>query len=168
MAKKTASAKLGELHESLVKEMKALIPKLDSEGLAFLVKQARVLIYNMQVDQLNKAAQAAHTASNRSKAVKALKTQAQKKDKIEIKATDSGSGFYLYYNNGNTVFSKSEMTSLVKIAHADADESEICERLFRWIERERKDVFLLVPIYDKYDEKLKILADLIRKKFKLK
>jgi hypothetical protein len=40
---------------ALAKELRLLIPKLDVEGLSFLVEQAKVHLYNMQVDKINRA-----------------------------------------------------------------------------------------------------------------
>ena len=40
--------------ESLAKELRSLIPKLDEEGLTFLIEQAHIHLYNLQVDSLNK------------------------------------------------------------------------------------------------------------------
>ena len=40
--------------DTLAKELRSLIPKLDTEGLRFLIEQANVHLYNMQVDVLNR------------------------------------------------------------------------------------------------------------------
>ena len=154
--------------ESFAKELRLLIPKLDSQGLAFLVEQARIHIYNMQVDELNKAAIAADSAGKRSRAVscKAGNPKAQG-NSFRIDVTESGSSYYLQYRNDNVMFSRDEMIRLVKIAKADGTDLEIRERLYNWFDRERKDIFALVPIANKFDDKLKTLAALIKKNFKL-
>jgi len=157
--------------ELLAKELKGLIPKLDSEGLAFLVEQARVHLYNMQVDELNRAAIAAEasatTAAARTRSVAGKsKTQARPKSGREgysIVASESGSSFYLYCPNDEIMFSRGEMGQLVKIANGKGTDLEIRERLFTWFERERRDVFFAISIANKFDDKLKILAGLIKK-----
>jgi hypothetical protein len=78
MAKKTVDTE----RESLVKELKSLIPRLDSEGLAFLVEQAKIHLYNMQVDELNKTA--AQT-SEKSRAKGTAKPKAVKSESREVK-----------------------------------------------------------------------------------
>jgi hypothetical protein len=171
MVKETTGAKKDaqdKEREALAKELRSVIPKLDSEGLAFLVKQARVHLYNMKVDELNKAAQDAYSASVRQKAVKARKQKPRKGGKFEFKPTDSGSGYYLFYQNSNTVFTKAEMTAMAKIAWCAESDLEIRDRLFRWLYNERRDIFKLVPIKDKFDDKLKTLVALIKKSFKLR
>jgi len=174
MAKKTSPVKktADTERESLAGELRDLIPKLDSEGLAFLVKQARVHIYNMQVDELNKAAVAANAAAARSHSI-AGKSRASEKTKsaqenMNITGTESGSSYYLQYRNKNSMFSRSEMVQLVKIANGKGTDLEIRERLYNWFERERKDVFATVPMADKFDDRLKTLAALIKKSFKLR
>jgi hypothetical protein len=171
MAKETKGGKKGaqdKVREALAKELRSIIPKLDSEGLAFLVKQARVHLYNMKVDELNKAAQDAYSASVRQKAVKAQKQKPHKGGRFEFKPTDSGSGYYLYYENSNSVFTKDEMTAMAKIAYCGESDLEIRDRLYRWLYNERRDIFKLVPIQNKFDDKLKVLVTLIKKNFKLR
>ena len=150
---------------ALSKELRSLIPKLDSEGLAFLVEQARIHLYNMQVDELNKAAVAANAASSRKGTV--AKAGSSKADSFRIDRTESGSSYYLYYRSGNVMLSRDEMVDLVKIVNLKISELEVRELLYTWFVRERKDIFALIPMKDQFDEKLKILALYIKKSFKL-
>ena len=150
----------------LAKELRSLIPKLDSEGLAFLVEQARIHLYNMQVQELHKAAAAANAASLHKGTI--VKARQPKADSFRIEGTESGSSYYLYYRNGNVMLSRNEMIQLVKIVNANRTELEIRELLHNWLIRERKDIFALIPIADKFDEKLKILAKFIKKSFQLR
>ena len=171
--KKSASAKSGNKEDaqrdSLAKELKGLIPKLDSEGLAFLVEQARVHLYNMQVEELNNAAIAADSAREKSRAMMS-KTAKPKStgSNFRIDGTESGSSYYLHYGNDNVMFSRDEMIRLVKIVNGEGTSLEIRERLYNWFDRERRDIFALVNMQDKFDERLKILVTYIKKNFKLK
>jgi hypothetical protein len=159
--------------DSLAKELRSLIPKLDSEGLAFLVKQGRVHLYNMQVDKLNKAAVSVNVAAARSHSI-AAKSRAQGKakvaagEKMRIQGSESGSSYFLFFRNANIMFSRGEMISLVKIASGKGTDMEIRERLYNWFERERRDIFAFVPIAGKFDEQLKTLAAVIKKSLKLR
>ena len=159
--------------ESLAKELKSLIPQLDSEGLAFLVEQARVHLYNMQVEELNKAAEAADAASARSaslagKAAPGRKSSKTADNNFRIDGSESGSSYYLHYRNNEVMFARDEMTHLVKIVNGEGTDLEIRERLYNWFDRERKDVFAVVPVKDKFDEHLKELAKFLKKSFKLR
>ena len=166
---KTHSSK----QESLARELRGLIPKLDSEGLAFLVEQARVHLYNMQVTELNKAAHSANAAALRKAAISKKTGQAKAPGSskstdgaLRIEGTESGSSYYLYYRNSNVMFSRGEMTHLVKMVNAAGTDLEIRERLYNWFERERRDIFALVPMANKSDERLKALVKVIKKSFK--
>ena len=178
---KTEKKKTGKADtetEFLAKELRGLIPKLDSEGLAFLVEQARVHIYNMQVDELNRAAIAANEAAAKTasaKAARAKNTAAGAKSAgkpqggrkgYSIAGTESGSSYYLLCPSDELMFSRGEMAHLVKIVNAKGTDLEIRERLYNWFERERRDAFAVIPIADKFDERLKMVTKLIKQTFK--
>jgi hypothetical protein len=158
--KKTGKAAQPEdSRESLARELRSLIPRLDAEGLEFLIKQAHVHLYNMQVDELNKT-------MARSKP----KTPAKPKkapDEIRLEGSGSGSSFYIVYNEQWVMFSREEIIQLVKITTAPGSAPEIAERLFRWFERERRDIFETIPMADYFDGRLKKIAQLIKKNFKI-
>ena len=170
MGVRAMAAKTDEVQQELLaKELRGLIPKLDTEGLAFLVEQARVHLYNMQVEELNKAADAANAAAEMTKTFSG-KQQAKrnaKGDNLKIDGTESGSSYYLHYRNDSVMFSRGEMVRLVKIAHGNGQDMEIRERLYNWFDRERRDVFAVLPLAGKYDDLLKALAALLKNNFKL-
>jgi hypothetical protein len=162
--------------EALAKELKSLIPRLDSEGLQFLIEQAQVHLYNMQADELNQTME----RSARAKAAKAAKgakaggktktagAGAKAPEALRIEGSPSGSSFYIVYNGKYVMFSRDEMIHMVSIVSAPVSELEVRENLFAWIERERRDVFESIPIADKFDERLKKTAALLKKNFKVK
>ena len=168
-AKKAAAADTER--DLLAKELKGLIPKLDSEGLTFLVEQAKIHIYNMKVDELNRAAIAANEAAAKTKSVsgKAKATAKPKSDReggrkgYSITGSESGSSFYLVCPNDEIMFSKTEISQLVKIANGKGTDLEIRERLFTWFERERRDAFSSIPISNKFDDRLKTIAALLKR-----
>jgi len=175
MAKKSTAKntkKKSTNEETLAKELRSLIPKLDVEGLTYLIEQASIHIYNMKVDEHNRAVLAASETPSKGKSSKAGKTSANKQKSLTgnftIKGTESGSSYYLYYQNKNVMFSQSEMTHLVKIVNAPGTEPEICERLFNWFNRERKDIFSFINMKNKFDDRLKEISAVIKKSFKLR
>ena len=178
MAKNTAKVKKGKsgegkdpARESLAAELRSFIPRLDTEGLAFLVEQAKVHLYNMQVDELNKEAEAealrAEQAGKKAGKSGARSSSVSKGAQFRIDGAESGSSYYLHYRNDDVMFSRDEMVRLVKIVSAKGSDLEIRERLFNWFERERRDVFSVVPIADKFDSHLKELAAFLKKNFKI-
>ncbi|MDR2019545.1 MAG: hypothetical protein LBQ14_02145 [Treponema sp.] len=145
--------------EALAGELRSLIPRLDAEGLSFLIEQTRVHLYNMQVKELDKTL--AGTESG--KAAKPVK----RGDSFRLEGSGSGSSYYIVYNNDWIMFSRDEMTQLVRIISAPGTDLEIRERFYRWLERERRDVLVSIPMADKFDEKLKALTALIKRTFKI-
>ena len=156
--------------ESLAKELRSLIPKLDEEGLAFLVEQAQVHLYNLQVDALNNTLiksqerKAARSSEKASKTGKAGQSTAGSGGFSEIKVSDSGSSYYIVYKTEWIMFTKDEMIKLIKIATGEGSDLEIKERLFNWFARERTDLLRSAGIANKFDNKLLSLAKLLKKK----
>jgi hypothetical protein len=161
--KKSPGKKTNQEQESLAKELRALIPKLDTEGLDFLVKQAKIHLYNMKVDELNETARSIN--SGESKSV----SKTKKPSKTEVLTIDAtGAGYYMRYNNDGVIFSKNEMTRVVKIVNAPGAEAEIASRLYNWFRQERIDIFNTIPISNKSDNLLISIVRFIKKNFKLK
>jgi hypothetical protein len=172
---KKAPVKKNTEQEKLAKELKTLIPKLDEEGLAFLIEQAQVHLYNMQVDELNKTIEknaerkaARKPAQGKSGAGKAAAGGAVSGGFSEIKASESGGSYYIVYKTEWIMFSKEEIMALVKIAGGTGTDLEIKERLFNWLARERSDLLRSAGIAAKFDRKLSSLAGLLKKTFKIR
>ena len=169
-AKSGSRNKTNQEWESLAKELRSLIPKLDEEGLAFLVEQAQVHLYNMQVDALNKTlvksqerAAAKSAGKGKGTPAKAGQSTSSTDGFSGIKVSESGASYYIVYKTEWIMFSKDEMLKLVKIANGEGTDLEIKERLFNWFARERSDLLRSAGIADKFDNKLKSLAGLLKK-----
>jgi len=171
-AVKAAIKKSSEL-EALAKELKTLIPKLDEEGLAFLVKQAHVHLYNMQVDALNQTiVKDARRMDAQRKSTSATKTKTTVKAGnsgfSDIRISETGSGYHILCNNQWISFTTGEITAMVKIVLGEGSDLEVRGRLYNWLSRERGDLLVTASIADKFDDGLKPLISLIKKNFKLK
>jgi hypothetical protein len=148
----------------LAKELGALIPRLDEEGLLFLIEQAQVHLYNMQVDELNQTLlRNAEQSSRPAAAGKAKKT-----GDMGIQISADKHSYYIVYQGKWVMFTGEEILQLAKIASAPVDEYEKTSALYRWFERERRDVFGTIPIEGKTDPLLVQIAGLIKKNFKVK
>jgi len=166
-ARSKPTGKKSAVTETLTKELKGLIPKLDEEGLAFLVKQAHVHLYNMQVDALNQTIieDAKRRNAKPGKTAKSIKADNGFSD---IKLSETGSGYHMRYNNQWIAFTSGEITAMVKIVYGEGSDLEIRERLYNWLSRERNDLLNTAEISDKFDDKLTALISLLKKNFKLK
>jgi len=162
------SAKKSAVKETLIKELKSLFPKLDEEGLAFLVKQAHIHLYNMQVDALNQ------TIINDTQRQKTDSTKTIKKIKVtndifsDIKISETGAGYHIHCNNQWISFTTGEITKMVKIVLGEGTDLEIRERLYNWLFKERADLLSSAGIANKFDDRIKPLIALLKKNFKLK
>jgi hypothetical protein len=156
--------------EKLVEELISLLPQLDTEGLSFLIEQAQVHLYNMKVDEINRAETAAAKSASGTGKARAKSTPSSRThgEIFRIEGSESGSSYYVIYKNEWIMFSKDEMFTLVKIVNGDGTDLEIRERLFSWLERERSDMLSAAFIKTKFDDKLKILSALVKKTFKIR
>lgn len=160
------SVKKSAEEENLAKELKSLIPKLDEEGLAFLVKQAHVHLYNMQVDALNQTM--IKDEQRKSKTLSKPQKTVKNVNFFDIKISDTGSGYHILCNNTWISFTGKEITAMVKIVKGEGSNLEIRERLYNWLFRERSDLLITASIANKFDDKLTSLINLLNENFKLK
>ncbi|MDR1178524.1 MAG: hypothetical protein LBK64_06830 [Spirochaetaceae bacterium] len=151
---------------ALAKELAALIPRLDEEGLLFLIEQAQVHLYNMQVDELNQTM--LRNAERAERGPKAKKPKGSGQADLGIQVSADKHSYYIVYRGKWVMFTDEEIMQLVKIASAPVDGYEKSIALYRWFERERRDVFGTIPIEGKTDPLLTRLAEVIRKNFKVK
>lgn len=154
--------------KALAAELCALVPELDEEGLAFLIEQARVHLYNMRVAELEEAGARLEESASRSRsAAGAAKAQASGAG-FSVKASEDGSDYHIVYNGKWKLFSGSEMLALVKIATVKDPPAEVGGRLYRWLKAERSDFFADVPVSGPADPLMAALVGLIRKTFVVK
>lgn len=161
---------------ALAAELASLIPELDDEGLAFLIEQARVHLYNMKVEELEAAARAAEAASARSaKAGKrtvgtasAKASGAGRDGEFRIEAASDGSAYDLVYDGKWKMFSSEEMLAMVRIASVKDPVADVGARLYRWLLAERRDAINDLGLAGLADPRLKALVGLLRKTFTIK
>jgi len=170
------------LHKKLAAELIALIPEVDEAGLGFLIEQARVHLYNMQVEALNAETEAANavaesggkTTGAKKGAKGAVSANAGGKPSsgspanFRVEKSGSGSTYHLISGGKWKMFNEEEMMSIVKIAQSKDPMSEVTDRLCRWFASERPDTFGDLELGDSHDPKMKELVQFLRKKFSVK
>jgi hypothetical protein len=147
--------------KALAAELASLMPQLDSEGLAFLIEQARVHIYNMRVAELEDAAVEAERASNRVHATGVA-------EEFQIHAAGNGSSYDLVWHDKWKMFTDEEMLAMVRITSSKDAVADVAGRLYRWLLAERRDVIADIPFSGLADPKLRKLVALLRKTFAVK
>jgi hypothetical protein len=118
----------------------------------------------MQVDEFNQTMLRSAERSARSVQSK----PSTKAAGLGIQVSTDKHSYYIVYQGKWVMFTGEEIMQLVKIASARLDDYEKTSALYRWFERERRDVFGTIPIEGKSDPLLAQLARVIKKNFKVK
>ncbi len=148
----------------LVRELTDLLKELDEEGLDFLLEQAHVHRYNMEVERLNEAEER-RTASRPEAKGKAVSRAAPRPPSLRIERSQDGNTYHVVSGGRYKMFSAEEMLALVRIAHANPDGFEAGRGLHRWMVRERMDAISDLGISGPSDPSLSVLAGILRTSF---
>ncbi len=130
--------------KELLKELRSLIKNIPEEGLLFLIKQANTILYNMRVDELNKAEENLNrrTAGKTRKSTRNSGEHDISSPDISIERSSFGRSFILVINGNRKIMSESEITKIVRIVFKAENEETSAERLFTWFKRNRDDILL--------------------------
>jgi hypothetical protein len=131
---KTAKSAGKKKSSKVLEELLALLPELDEEGLAFLLEQARVHRYNMEVERLNAIAERVATGEERSPVAE--------RSALRLERSKDGSTYHIVCGSVWKMFTAEEIAALVRIARSDETENERARRLRSWCARERRDVLI--------------------------
>lgn len=135
---------------ALLKELKALLDELDEEGLDFLLEQAQVHRYNMEVERLNEAQE---------------RRRGGRPSPLRVERSEDGQTYHIVSEEHYKMFTSEEMLALVRIAHANADRAEGARGLYRWLSRERSDALADLGFKGPGSPGLADLAELLRRSF---
>ncbi len=142
MAPKKNKQESDDPRKELLKELRSLIKDIPEEGLLFLIKQANTILYNMRVEELNKARE--KLTKEESTSLKKGTTQKikPKDDSVSIERSSFGRSFILIIAGNRKIMGEDELTKVVRIVFKAEDPEEGAERLFTWFKRNRDDVLL--------------------------
>lgn len=156
---------------ALLKELKSVLEELDEEGLDFLLEQAHVHRYNMEVERLNEAEERREAGRAEAVSIRAGKRPAAggrtgpRPPALRIERSQDGQTYHVVSAGRYKMFSADEMLALVRIAHANPDAAEAGRGLHRWMSRERTDALADLGFAGPSDPGLAALAALLRKSF---
>ncbi len=129
--------------KELVQTLHDLVSDLDEGGVQFLINQARILIYNKQVEEINKKIAASKTDGRKQKKKTAEVEKATKKPlrtpEVEIVERSNGKHFFIVVRGFRIYFTLNEMKKLVKMCHLADDRTDAAYRLYTWFKRFRSD-----------------------------
>jgi hypothetical protein len=154
-----------EKKSALIEKLNGLLPDLDEEGLAFLIRQATVLKHNAEVDALERdLAELESTPEPKSPAEGG---EAPKPRAVEVEQTGTDS-FVIQVGRSRVFFNRDELRALAKIAHAAEGRQVGTQRLHRWFKRERMDFINETGVSGPGDRVLGILFDILLSRYKPK
>jgi hypothetical protein len=149
--------------EKLQTKLEELLPELNEEGLAFLLRQATVLKHNAEVEALEKELSELEPSPE----PKAPAGGAPKKRGVEIEQTGPDS-FVIQVGRERVFFAREELRRLAKIVHAAEDKLTGQRRLHNWFSKERRDFLNDTGIGKPTDPVLAQLFDLIMSRYRPK
>ena len=135
--KKSSGKRAPSQADKLRKELQNLIKDIPEERLLFLIKQANTIIYNMKVEELNRASE--KLRGSRTMAGQISSTESST---VSIEKGAMGKNLFLEINGTRKILDESELVKLIKIAQSASSQKDGTERLFRWLKRERDDIIL--------------------------
>lgn len=167
---KKGSAAAGGAQPDLVRELTALLPDIQAEGLQFLLNQARVLLHNQQVEKVNaELAKLQDLEHRQRKSARPEKPAAGSEGGapagVDIEEGESGTSFVLVLSPARKFLNREEMRGLVRLCRAADAPGEAGTRLHRWLSRHRRDILLDAGIQSGSDPRLAALAELVRGRY---
>lgn len=165
-----AVKRLSAREKRLIQDLTDILPSLDEEGLSFLLEQAEVHRYNMEVTRLNDAREKREKVMSKGKPAKSAATREGKSIRADfrVERSPSGSSYHIISGGKWKMFSDAEMIAMVKIAQAKVTQAEAGEHLYEWFDRERSDVFKDLELGKKGSAEYVDLVKMLRKKFSLR
>lgn len=154
-----------EEEKKLAKELRTLLANLDSEGLLFLIEQAKIHIYNMQVIALQ---QGLSDIEEKRKKVKLSEKSKPEKNTFRIEKSSDGSVFHIVCNGKWKLINSDEMFSILKIVNSGLDNEEIRLNLIHWFFNERADFVSDFGLADTHDLRWIEFIKILKSDFKLK
>jgi hypothetical protein len=148
--------------KSLQEELNNIVKDLDEEGLLFMIEQANVLRYNMQVDKINSVKMKQQAEQKKNK-----KTDSGKQ-LIEIIPDENKANFIIQIDTCRKFISRQDFRNMVQVSQSESEMSQAAKNLFNWLMKERKDFLIDNNIQSKNDPRLKGLVQEIISKYKVK
>ncbi|MBN1241096.1 MAG: hypothetical protein JXA15_00145 [Spirochaetales bacterium] len=145
--------------ERLRAELVELASELDAEGLEFLIEQARVHRYNMEVGKLERLGEELEMSRGRSGASATKAAPAAAGAPPRFVAGGDGKTFHLVWKGEYKLFGGDEIAAMLKVAQGGP------ARLWAWLDRERSDVIGDLGLSGASDPDLARLAALIDSTF---
>jgi hypothetical protein len=160
-------ARKSEARKGLEKQLQKIVKDLDEDGIAFLIEQANVLRYNMQVDAANRELQKSKKEPGTKKAT-SNKSVTTDPVSISIEADKDKKSFVLQVGVTRKFITRDELRHMVSISQVEEPEQTISNRMFAWLNKERRDILLDCKIKGKSDPVLVLVIEYLKQHYKVK
>jgi hypothetical protein len=150
--------------EVLIQKLQALLPALDEEGIAFLVRQATILKQNAEVAALENELEELRRSDGADAPGKDADESAGGVE-IEQIAQDS---FVIQVGRHRVFFVRDELRKIARIVHAAEDKQSGRRRLYSWFDKERRDFLLDTGIARASDPVLERIFEIVLSRYKPK
>ena len=166
--KKQGTEKVSPQKKRLQDELIRLLPEIDEEGMIFLIKQAQVIIHNLQVDRINREIEELEQTKSPTKAASSSSRTTRTVADVAIEEAPNGKSFYLVLPDTRKILGLEEMRILVRACYEPKRKSEAMNRIYRWMQKERRDILSDGNIESNGSPLLDALFRRIREKYTLK
>lgn len=122
----------------LEKELKALIPEIQEEGLLFLIQQANTIIHNQRSVMIQK--EMAELNQKKGKAVKV--SSPESRFEIEISRSADGKTYYLTVNGRKHFMDITETKKIVDLCYRPPTKTSALKYLYQFFQSERDEILL--------------------------
>ncbi len=150
--------------KKLVKELTSLALQMDEEGLLFLIEQANVHLYNMEVIALQEEV----VKLNRKKNDTISRSSKTVSNKFRIEKSEDGSVYHIIFGGKWKLINADELFRILKIVNAPVEPDEVRLNLLHWFFKERADFVGDFGLRDTHDERWLELIKMFKTNFKLK
>lgn len=157
-AAKPKSAQKKQSQNPAKLEFISILDDLNQDEINWLVTQAKTMLYNHKVEEVNKAAQNLADSKKKSKNTPASPT-------VDIVQAGNNKNFNILLGNSRLFLNLQELKALVKIADAADDSGDGAGRLYRWFSRERSDILKDGGIVSPADKRLKVICSILKDRF---
>ncbi len=146
-------------------ELSAILDELTSDEINWLVTQAKTMLYNHKVEEVNKAAQNLADSKKKSKNKPADHEGYSQEKTIDIVQAGNNKNFNILLGNSRLFLNLQELKTLVKIAAAADDSGDGAGRLYRWFSKERSDILKDGGIGSPSDKRLRVIYSILKDRF---
>lgn len=140
---------------NLRKQLSAIVKGIDTDGLLFLIEQANIIKYNLEVDKANKM-----VAKKGDKSVNIIKS---KTDDFVISAEKDKSAFIFILRGNRKFFTREEMRDIIKISLLNDP-----AKFYNYFAKERRDFITDCGIKSNKDPIISTIMNVLNSKYKLK